>query len=61
MRYPLWAFLVIFLVPPFALHATLVGKAGFVTAPTVQVEVRATQGSGFTVTSTRIASFSGPN
>ncbi len=30
MRYPLWAFLFVFLLPPFALHATLAGKAQFV-------------------------------
>ncbi|WP_158541546.1 hypothetical protein [Pelagibacterium lacus] len=29
MRYPLWAFLFVFVVPPFALHAVLAGKAGF--------------------------------
>ncbi|WP_417580675.1 hypothetical protein [Pelagibacterium sp.] len=28
MRYPLWAFLFVFLLPPFALHAALAGKAG---------------------------------
>lgn len=27
MRYPLWAFLFVFMLPPFALHALLTGKA----------------------------------
>ena len=33
MRYPLWAFLFAFVLPPFALHAALVGKAGFDARP----------------------------
>ncbi|UYQ71200.1 hypothetical protein OF122_14250 [Pelagibacterium flavum] len=33
MRYPLWAFLFVFLLPPFALHAALAGKAGFEPRP----------------------------
>lgn len=28
MRYPLWAFLFVFLLPPFTLHAALAGHAG---------------------------------
>ncbi|GGF23178.1 hypothetical protein GCM10011321_13200 [Youhaiella tibetensis] len=27
MRYPLWAFLFLFMLPPFAVHALLTGKA----------------------------------
>ncbi|MEQ8447719.1 MAG: hypothetical protein RIB57_17700 [Pelagibacterium sp.] len=33
MRYPLWAFLFVFLLPPFALHAALAGKAEFEAHP----------------------------
>lgn len=33
MRYPLWAFLFVFLMPPFAVHAALAGKAGFEERP----------------------------
>lgn len=33
MRYPLWAFLFVFLMPPFAVHAALTGKAGFEKRP----------------------------
>ena len=29
MRYPLWAFLFIFIMPPFAVHALLSDKASF--------------------------------
>jgi hypothetical protein len=27
MRYPLWAFFFVFVIPPFTAHALLVGKA----------------------------------
>ncbi len=33
MRYPLWAFIFVFLLPPFALHAALVSKAEFEARP----------------------------
>lgn len=33
MRYPLLAFLVIFVIPPFTAHAILAGKARFASQP----------------------------
>lgn len=33
MRYPIWMFLFVFVIPPFTLHAVLVGKAGFAPRP----------------------------
>lgn len=33
MRYPLWAFLFVFVLPPFAAHAALSGRAAFIGKP----------------------------
>ena len=45
MRYPLLAFLFVFVIPPFTAHALLVGKA----------EVVADKGAAFTVASVAVA------
>lgn len=37
MRYPLWVFLFIFVLPPFTLHAALSGKARFIERPATSV------------------------
>ncbi|HWJ87264.1 MAG TPA: hypothetical protein VNS12_04260 [Pelagibacterium sp.] len=42
MRYPLWLFLFVFIVPPFALHAVLAGKASFIDAPAVAITATVT-------------------
>ena len=37
MRYPLWTFFFLMVLPPFALHALLVGKARIEPAGTAQM------------------------
>lgn len=36
LKYPLWAFMFLFIIPPFTFHAYLVGKAEFVTPPKIE-------------------------
>jgi hypothetical protein len=40
MRYPLWAFFFVLVLPPFAAHALLAGKARMVTPPLQVTETR---------------------
>lgn len=42
MRYPMWLFLFVFIVPPFALHAVLAGKASVIDTPSVVITAAAT-------------------
>ncbi|WP_155889440.1 hypothetical protein [Cucumibacter marinus] len=49
MRRPLWLFLVVFLVPPTALHASLSGKAAIVEQEPAMEETAALKHVSWTV------------